>query len=393
MNRFALFPGLLAATAAIALSAGAASAQSKAPFMQDLPFTYEGQIGGLDAWSLEGHDDLWLVLPDGNTVIAGFVFNGRGRDIGSVMLGLEPIDVQESLGLDLDGEAQPEEAPQAQAPVSGAGSQVAAQNPEALQDALRRAAPSMAGYSDAERDALLADLVEAMSAARTPDEFQGALVAWHARVTGQEAPAPAAEPEPEAGLSPAQDVNAIARQLQDALQGATEAAEVQGDDGGSAELLADFAENSFWFPIGNPEAEPIYMVFDPACPYCSRSIRNLEPRIRGGEIQLRIVLVPAVSDASLGLVSAILAAEDAAEALVQNGLHMASFGRPSLDPVNPGQLDPALLAGVQANLDLMAHHQIPGVPFFAWQTAQGPRFLAGVAARDYRFAAAPGADG
>lgn len=160
------------------LAGVSAHAQPMAPFMQSLPFSYEGQVGGLNAWSLEGNDDLWLVTPDGNTVVVGYVFSGRGVDIGSAILGIDPINVWESLGI--TGEEPVDRAAPSLPPTPSALPVPDAASTEAgsLRSVISDAAPDMVHLDDAQRDDLLTRLVASIAAAETPEGFIEALVTW-----------------------------------------------------------------------------------------------------------------------------------------------------------------------------------------------------------------------
>lgn len=410
------------------LSIFPAQARTMAPFMESLPFRYEGQVGGLDAWSLEGGEDLWLVLPDGNTVIVGFVFSGRGQDIGSAILGVEPVNVWESLGIEMnaaDGNAPvaPAARPAPMADLAAPGvagapgaagtwteTPPAAQipQPRRLQDVMADATPDMVRLTSDQRDELLAQLVEAIAAAQTPDAFLQALVDWRHRVAvlaGEARQPPAVSTPgdqgslidvlPPPGSRDRSLANSGGRALHDPVQGAAQsdrtdragmsAEEVPGGGASpgaaqaSLNLLQDISENSFWISVHRPGGpgdllEPLHMIYDPSCPHSARAMRALEEPVRNGEVRLRVSLVPVTGRNAVELTAEILSSDNPSEVIFDRARNFGTYRQ----DMGLDALDTELLVGLQANLDLVTRHELPGVPFFAWQTTEGPRFLAGV---------------
>lgn len=335
-----------------AASTGNAFAQSKSDFMEGYPFQYEGQIGGLDAWSLPEQEDLWLVLPDGQTVIAGFVFNGRGNDIGSALLGIEPMSAKESL--DMIFAPDPEE-------VDGGS--------KALDEATLRS--DVEDASDPE--ALVAAMIADLDASKTPEEFQTVLQSYATLLQGVD---PVSEKN---DVSPSTVVGPSVAPAGQPLTVST------GKPENPDQFLSMIQSESFWFSIGAEGADPVYMFYDPACPHCARAIRNLEPRIEDEEIQLRLIPVPVINEASLNLVAGILTASDPEAVVIDNARQLAGQGKTSITPGDAEALRPEFLQGIQSNMDLAGRLELPGVPFFAWGGASGPKFLSGVPAMDYDF--------
>lgn len=404
MNRFV---SLLAATSVLAFTVGSAQANQTGTFMDGLPFVYEGRIGGLDAWSLEGSTELWMVLPDGQHVIGGYVFNRRGFDVGSVTLGIEPVNIWESLSIEnpsgANEDVRPAEPPVYRTlPIMGEpaipqASGIPAEGRDAaVSEAMRDTAPLLSRVSDAERRELLEDLVRAIAEAETPEGFQRALIHWRERVTG-EVLLPVGEIEESTGsVTTINESPAVAALVERALQQAAnpQPDPIAGEPVSTAapalatsdvEFFEDIRENTFWFSVGSAEAPTVYMVYDPTCPHCARSIRNLEPRIQAGQLQLRVILAPLISDESLGLTAAILASPTPVATFMENALQRARFGSSDLEAMDPAVLRVELLSGIQGNIDFMQRYEVPGVPFFGWMGPNGPQFLAGVPARDYAF--------
>lgn len=344
----------------LAASVGGAFAQAKSPFMEGYPFQYEGQIGGLDAWSLPEQEDLWLVLPDGQTVIAGFVFNGRGNDVGAALLGVEPMSATESLQMMFEatpGDNQASTLP-AEAPSSGE----ATVTPTATAE-------------EADPEAMVAEMIAELDASKSPEEFQAVLQRYALLLKAS----PEAPPSAPADTAPAVSVEPDETDDAAVVQAAAPKPE------NPEQFLSMIADGSFWFSVGVDGADPVYMFYDPACPHCARAIRNLEPRVTGGEVQLRLIPVPVISQASLGLVAGIFEASDPAAAVLENARQLAGQGKTSIIPGDPAAMNQDHLSGIQSNMDLAGDLELPGVPFFAWSAASGPKFLSGVPAMNYDF--------
>lgn len=375
-------------SAILVLSGLPVHAQTKAPFMEGYPFSYEGKIGGMDAWSLPGEEDLWMVMPDGQTVVAGFVFSGRGMDLGSALLGLDPIDVQDSLMGFLEDQTsnrtQIEDFPDMDdLELEGRINQSAV----ALDETVASVAPQLEAMSDDMRDELLIQLVEKLEAAETPEDFQMQLVLWHDLVTGQNSFEGLTTEGPEGNSRSIDQDEASLNRIDPAMLQSLDVLSSPSEASQDVALLDDLANSTMWFGIGNPSARPVYMVYDPSCPFCARALQNLEGQIQRENIHLRIIMVPAVSDQSLGLTSAILQEDFPGEALIRNARHITAHGRPEIQVSEEASVDPQILEGISRNLDVMREYEIPGVPFFGWHDDAGPRFFAGVPQADKDFSA------
>jgi hypothetical protein len=83
-----------------AISAAPVYAQTPPEQIRDYPgLTYLGQIGGLEAWALDGSDALWMRAPDGRGLIRGEMFSAAGRDLGAALTGSDPASLRDALGV------------------------------------------------------------------------------------------------------------------------------------------------------------------------------------------------------------------------------------------------------------------------------------------------------
>ncbi|MCE6958793.1 thioredoxin fold domain-containing protein [Cereibacter sphaeroides] len=421
---------LMAGTAAVAFStlfAPALSAADLPAFLADLHAKPVGTVAGLPAWQVDGQDMLWMAMPDG-TVIAGYAFDRQGNDIGSSLTGFAPVGAvksilgpdpaaaaaAETLGGasaaswdDLVREAAPEAAdlppldivtapigaeprpdasllppvppvpaaaPQAPAaPAAGADPQGLLANATSITE------QALKGLPEEKKQELIADLVRHIEAAKTPEQFQLAIIRWNEKVTGKAIlPEGFALPDGTTGLEPLA-VDAPAHPEAAAPAPGAQKLSFDRANPTNETLLQDIRQNGYWFGVGAHDAPVVYMIADPTCPVCARSAANLRPRVEAGQLQLRVLLAPVLSRNSPGQVSAILQSPDVAGAWWTHSLEVAAKGISSLPPKSFQELPEAKVNAVRGNFDLLNDYGLKGVPFFAWDTATGPKFLSGAA--------------
>lgn len=344
-------------------------------FLADLGANSLGELAGLPAWDIPGANMLWLQLPDGH-VMGGFLFDADGRDKGAGLIDADPLDVYSTLGL------QP---PAHLAPLAD----VPAAAPQSLEDeAMRRAIGAIAELPDTEKRQQLLHLLLTMNQAGTPEEFAKGIAEWGAAATGQDATSsPAAAPAASDGslIQPIDVMPEIGTldmhsRIQPDLAGVAEA--VASDEGDaiadrSGELLTEM-KDSFWISIGQKSAPPVYMLLDPTCPYCAKSLANLQDDIEAGKIELRVVMAPLLSQRSIELVAGIMEAENPAEALWNHELAYARNGASDLPLGKFGELDKQVIDALMANRAMVQEFKLPGVPFFAWSEGGAVKLLSGV---------------
>lgn len=342
-----------------------------------------GLIGGLSAWTIPGQEAVFIIAPDGQSTIIGYVFGPDGTDIGSQLTGSAPVDLSEILKAQADIEAQallvPAPAPLTDVPatnVPGGASLGVSVSPEAQ-------------TPRTEMDAHLDDLTQQLDAATTPEEFKAALQGWaddlvaqaEAVEAGQVGTAQPSVPEPAPFDAPAPVVPLPPGQAPAASQAPVQ---VQQQSVLSAEELLEQARtNSFWFEVGAYDAPTVYAFIDPDCPFCARAMLNLQEEVEGGKLKLRVMLTPFLHDASIGLAGAILTTTDpenpASVAFWKHELERA-YGVSSLEPLaDLSKIPGELVDGMQANIDLMKAAGIAGVPYFVYATEGGVKTHFGVA--------------
>lgn len=429
-----------AAVSLVALIAGGAVAQTPPSALADLPgVSFEGQIGGMDVWSVPGSDQLYAVTPDGRTLVRGTIFSGSGRDIGAALTGASPSDLftvtEDVLAAEGDGTTGPDQAPlmvntapargfsglagsdSCQSPIlaqvapaaeprvagwdaEGAGNPpetlpslnpgpVSATPPAVARDEnglmdgteiAREAQDALAGFDAAERRGLLLGLVEDLRDAQTQEQFLAAIAAWRVEIDQMRQERGLSRLYSEDGLAPLPPVSAAtpAPALQDAPEVETQVLPA-ADETASLEqtLLEDVRHNALWFSVGANDAPSVYAFIDPTCSYSARAISALSDQVGSGQVQLRVVLAPVLSQRSAGLIAGILTDERPPLAFFDHEVDLAERGRSDLAPAEFSDLPAPVQAGIQRNFEMIRDYGIPGVPFFVYETAEGARVLSG----------------
>lgn len=120
-------------------------------------------------------------------------------------------------------------------------------------------------------------------------------------------------------------------------------------------------------------AGPIYIFFDPNCPYCHQLYLNTRDWVKDGKAQLRWVPVGILTATSRGKATAILGADDPLQAFHANEQHYErGSGGGGIDEDIP---DPAIDAKLQANLALLARTRSGAVPAMLFRTKDGAPIL------------------
>lgn len=261
----------------------------------------------------------------------------------------------------------------------------------------REAEDALAGFDPEERRELLLGLVGELRATSTQEEFLAGIAAWRARIDelrvakgmsrlftadGREVLPPVAAETPVTTLAPAPiEVTPLPPAVTTAdappSEGVTAAS--AATDGASLEqtLLEDVRHNAMWFSVGANDVPAVYAFIDPTCAYSARAISALSDQVGAGELQLRVVLAPVLSQRSAGLIAAILTNEKPPLAFFDHEVALAERGRSDLEPKEFSTLPAPVQAGIQRNFEMIRDYKIPGVPFFVYETAEGARVVSG----------------
>lgn len=392
----------------IGLASHAAYAQqSEIPlFLQQIgDMTYEGQVSGMDLYSMEGFEGLWLVSPDGRTAMAGTIFSNDGRDIGAVMTGRTAVTAFEYKGAkaevspisaDVDPAAEGGSAPllsgseleEMEANVSRIGedilgiettSEPVIEEPSAdstsAAEVTKTAQGALEGLSPEDKEMLLQALVVMLQDVKSEAEFKATVEAWTEEVVRRHRNGEAIEHS-----AVDDDLTADIQQVESHISDTEEKVlpvlhEVE--ETVADRLLDEVRHEAFWFGIGNHEAPVVYAFIDPACPHCARAIVNIGDEISAGRLQLRVALAPVVSQSSPGFVASILNHAEPPIAFMEHEYARAS-GRRYLKDGKWEDLPGQLQGGLVGNIDMMKKYDIRGVPFFIFDTEDGARAVNGV---------------
>lgn len=363
----------------------ASPAQAQEPalpdFLKDFDgVAYQGEVSGMSLYSMEGFDGLWMVSPDGRTAMAGTIFSSAGRDVGAAFSGSEPVR-----SFEVDGQALLPEEP---APIEQASGQeiteffsdadAVSAEPASVADMTAEARAALSDFSEEEQLLMMTTLTELLRDVKNEVEFQSVVKVWTEDVAGRYEAKKAGSLAPAADTTARVDVTptfAPAPALQDAAPAELPVAE---------RLLDDARNNAFWFAIGNPDAPTVYAFIDPACPYCAQAVVALGESIETGQLQLRVILAPVMSETSPGLISGILLSANPPQAFMDHEYRW-NEGRRNSEMRPWEDLPGELRDGVLSNVEMMRGYEIPGVPFFIYDTPEGAKSLSGIPDSDTFF--------
>ena len=142
--------------------------------------------------------------------------------------------------------------------------------------------------------------------------------------------------------------------------------------------LESIRKDAFWFSVGKRGAPTVYAIIDPDCPFCAKAMTNLKDEVELGNLQLRVVPVHALGERSAGLIAAMLTDKEPPVAFWRHEIQKGTFGASDLAPADFMSLRPELRAAIESNLALISRLKIEGVPFFAFETGNGPAVYFGV---------------
>lgn len=142
--------------------------------------------------------------------------------------------------------------------------------------------------------------------------------------------------------------------------------------------LESIRKDAFWFSVGKRGAPTVYAVIDPDCPFCAKAMTNLKDEVEVGKLQLRVVPVHALGEHSADLIAAMLTDKEPPVAFWRHEIQKGTFGASDLAPADFMSLRPELRAAIESNLALISRLKIEGVPFFAFETSNGPAVYFGV---------------
>ncbi|MCW3782550.1 hypothetical protein [Defluviimonas salinarum] len=317
--------------AAPALEAAALSAPGAAApeaFTAIPGITPAGRIGGMDAWTTGAAPFLWMTDPDSGRMFAGFVFDRDGRSLHPDHAGDDAMTVAALIAETFGANAIP--IPEEYAP-----------DIEAM----------LARLDAATRQEATRKLVEAVRLVTDEAGFQAAISGWLEEVSSM---------LPDAAADPAVNQGAAA---------------VSGDEASaeSGASLHEALQGASWLAIGAADAPVVYAITDPSCDACRAAIASLRPEIEAGRLQLRLVMIPAVDADSAGTIAGILLAVDPKAAVFD----LSRVENPVFPLRRVSDLDEDQRQALDGNLALARRYQLPSVPFFAFRTSEGEKYIAG----------------
>jgi thiol:disulfide interchange protein DsbG len=135
-------------------------------------------------------------------------------------------------------------------------------------------------------------------------------------------------------------------------------------DVGGNQVLSDMQLEDLWKRAGElqyiaeGEGRPVYVVFDPNCPYCHQLWRSLREVAASGKVQVRWVPVAILSESSKNLAAALYQTKSPLASLTELGL-----GSLGAAPV----IEKASADALARNLLLLRDTGYTGVPTLLWK--------------------------
>ena len=126
-------------------------------------------------------------------------------------------------------------------------------------------------------------------------------------------------------------------------------------------------EQATWIAEGSTKPKRIVYIFtDTDCPYCHKLWLATQPYLKGGDVQVRNIIVAVIAPTSLGRGAAVLTARDPAEAMRRNELE---FGNSPIIPL--ATVDPKVRARIEANETLMNRVNAFATPATVYRDTHG----------------------
>lgn len=281
-------------------------------------------INGLKAWTAPGQNLVFLRDAESGAYVVGFPFDGEGRTLIPGAAGVENSGIDQLLS---ELFAPRINIPETYAPT--------------VEERLSE-------LSDEERDTAISTLIESVRDVEDEAAFNAAIEDWLAALPDDVA-ASGADTAPVAA-----DEEASAAQ--------------------SGPTLLEAVRNAAYVQIGERTAPLAYVVLDPACHACRAAMAEIRDRVDAGELQLRVLLVPAVDADSPGVIAGLAATGDIGTALMALGSEEDAdlpFDRPST-------MSNAIVSGIDGNLEIARTYQLPSLPFFIYEKEDGPFYVSGL---------------
>ncbi len=141
----------------------------------------------------------------------------------------------------------------------------------------------------------------------------------------------------------------------------------------AAALLQQVTDVAMWFSVGPHQdgAPTVYMIADPLCPHCANAIQAIAPLVQAEAIDLRIVPVAIVSQASFGTAISLIQSDDPGSTFVAHELASAQSNPSPVQMIDPNEHDPDVVIALARNVLWLRANEIPGVPFWLYVTNEG----------------------
>ena len=133
-----------------------------------------------------------------------------------------------------------------------------------------------------------------------------------------------------------------------------------------------------WFSVGNKNAPVVYAYLDPTCPFCARAVKAMRSDIDSGKIQMRVIMAPLIAANSPDVIAGILSSGNPVENFMTHEAAVSDRTTSPVALVDFAKLPAEMADGIRKNYQKVIDYEIPGVPFFVFDTAEGEKYFSGV---------------
>ncbi|QWK81257.1 thioredoxin fold domain-containing protein [Ochrobactrum sp. BTU1] len=145
-----------------------------------------------------------------------------------------------------------------------------------------------------------------------------------------------------------------------------------------AELRDQADSYSMWIQANRfkERAPVLYMLADPRCPFCAKSLVELKPYLDRGEIELRIIPTPVLSALSFQLAVSFVQDKNPGETFIKHSEDMLN-GELERTPLPVNQMDKNVIKAMTKNVKWFRKNRLNSVPFYLYKTDQGNQIFYG----------------
>ena len=142
-----------------------------------------------------------------------------------------------------------------------------------------------------------------------------------------------------------------------------------------ADVYSNLVDSGNFFTEGAEGASAeIYVIFDPACPYCHSFYENSRELVESGELKIHWTPVAFLSKASLGKVAKMWQSEDPVAVFKKDSDNYRDGG---IEPLSEDEIQEEVNQLTQENIQFMRAFESSGTPTIIYETPEGKVYTIG----------------